>query len=146
MACIGPAPNPASKRRRANVPKSYGAAQPTTAPAASPQDRELGLDDPHPLIVQMWATIQESCESQFYSEADWARPRLELWYANQAMRGPGPMTGNTWATIQHGLTDLLVSPAAKRRVAIELQPPGPDEDAVAAVSMIGRYRQSLKPV
>jgi hypothetical protein len=146
MAGIGPAPKPASKRRRANTPKSYGAAQPTTAPAAHVQDRELGLDDPHPLIVSMWENIQKSCEATFYSEADWARLRLELWYANQAMRSPRPMSGNTWATIQHGLTDLLVSPAAKRRVAIELRPPGPDEDAVAAVSMIGRYRKSLKPV
>jgi len=59
---------------------------------------------------------------------------------------PRPPSGQTWATIQHGLTELLLSPAIKRRTAIELQPPGPDSDEVAAVSMIGKYRQSLKPV
>jgi len=48
--------------------------------------------------------------------------------------------------VQHGLSDLLVSPAANRRCAIEMKTPGRDEDADAAVSMIGRYRQSLKPV
>ena len=142
----GPAPKPASKRRRANGPKSYGAAEPTTAPAAHVQERELGIDDSHPLIADMWNTVQESSEARFYSEADWERLRFELWYANQAMRSNRPVSGHTWAAIQHGLTELLISPAAKRRAAIELKPPGPDTDAVAAVSMLGKYRQSLKPV
>ena len=142
----GPAPKPASKRRRANKPKSYGAAEPTTAPAAHVQKRALGIDDPHPLIADMWETVQESVESRFYSEADWARLRMELWNANKVLSAGRMVSGQTWATVQHGLTELLISPAAKRRAAIELQPPGRDEDAAAAVSMIGKYRQSLKPV
>ena len=142
----GPAPKPPSKRRRANKPASYGAAEPTTVPAAHVQERELGIDDPHPLIVDMWTTVQESCESRFYSEADWERLRFELWFADQAMRSGRPTSGHAWAAVQHGLTELLISPAAKRRAAIELRPPGRDEDEVAAVSMIGKYRQSLKPV
>ena len=136
MAGMGPPPKPASKRRRRTKPASYGAAEPTTVSAADVQERALGIDDPH----------QESCESRFYSEADWQRLRMELWFANAAMCSTRPISGHTWAAIQHGLTELLISPAAKRRAAIELQPPGPDTDEVAAVSMIGRYRQSLKPV
>jgi hypothetical protein len=66
----GPAPKPASKRRRRNTPRSYGAAKPTTAPAAHVQDRVLGFDA-HPLVVEMWVTIRESAESKFYSHADW---------------------------------------------------------------------------
>jgi hypothetical protein len=73
----GPAPKPASKRRRRNTPRSYGAAKPTTAPAAPQHDRELGSDDPHPLVVSMWDAVQSSCESAFYSEADWQRLRFE---------------------------------------------------------------------
>jgi hypothetical protein len=128
------------------VPASYGAAQPTTAPAAGvPKDRELGLEDPHPLVVSMWNTIQSSCEATFYSEADWARLRLELWYANEVMRNPRP-TGQAWTQVQHGLSDLLVSPAAKRRCAIELKAAGPDEDADAAVSMTANYQRKLQSV
>jgi hypothetical protein len=66
--------------------------------------------------------------------------------ANQAMRSPRPISGHTWAAIQHGLTELLVSPAAKRRVAIEVKAPGPDTDEVRAVAMIGTYKSKLKPV
>jgi hypothetical protein len=69
--------------------------------------------------------------------------RWELWFANETMGRP---TANAWQQIQHGLNELLISPAAKRRAAIELAPPGPDVDEVAAVSMIGKYRSKLKPV
>ena len=74
----GVPPKPPSKRRRANKPRSYGDAQPTTAPAAEPATRELGIDNPHPLIASMWNTVQTSCEATFYSESDWARFRMPL--------------------------------------------------------------------
>ncbi len=142
----GPAPKPASKRRRANKPASYGAAEPTTAPAARVQERELGIDGAHPLVTDLWAAVQSSCESQFYSEADWQRLRFELWNANHAMTSGRPISGHTWAAIQHGLTELLLSPAIKRRTAIEVRPQGPDLDENAAVSMFGKYHSKLKPV
>ena len=149
MAGMGPPPKPASKRRRRTKPASYGAAEPTTAPAARVLERELSIDDPHPLVGDMWTAVQESVEARFYSEADWERLRFELWYANAAMTGGRPISGHTWAAVQHGLTELLISPAAKRRAAIELQPPGPSVDEDAAVSMTANYQrklQILKPV
>ena len=85
----------------------------------------------------MWATVQESCESSYDStrEADWARLRLELWNANEILTSGKPITGNAWATVQHGLNAMLISPAEKRRCAIEVKPVGPDADEDAAVSM-----------
>jgi hypothetical protein len=139
----GPAPKP--QRRRRNVPASYGAAAPTTAPAAPDVGRELGLNDPHPLVVDLWEAVQESCESRFYSQADWVRLRWECWHASAVMLD-GARPASAWAAVQHGLTELLVSLAAKRRAGIELRPRGVDVDADAAVSMTARYRQSLKPV
>jgi hypothetical protein len=41
---------------------------------------------------------------------------------------------------------MLISPAEKRRCAIEVRPTGVDADEHAAVAMVGRYRQRLKPV
>ena len=50
----GPSPQP-TKRRRYNTPKSYGAAEPVTAPAAEISARELGIDGTvHPLVRDMW--------------------------------------------------------------------------------------------
>jgi hypothetical protein len=143
MAGMGPPPKPPDKRRRRTKPASYGAAEPTTAPAAGPQDRELGFDNPHQLIVDMWEALQISAESRFFSQADWERVRMELWYASQVMVKPSAVA---WQQVQHGLTELLVSPAAKRRAAIQLKAATPDTDEVAAVSMMSTYRDKLKPV
>ena len=149
MAGIGRPPKPASKRRRTNKPASWGAAEPVTAPAASAGDRELEIENPHQLVANMWAVVQTSAECRFYSEADWARLRLELWNANEILTSGKPITGNAWATVQHGLNAMLISPAEKRRAAIEVKPTGVDEDEVAATSMTAKYQrklQSVKPV
>jgi len=104
----------------------------------------LGIDNPHPLIASMWDTVQESCEAAFYSDADWERRRLELWFANHTMASGRP-SGQAWDAAQHGLNEMLLSPAIKRRARIELKR-GVDDDADAAVSMVGRYKQVLKSV
>ena len=141
----GPAPKPESKRRRYNKPASYGAATPTTAPAAAPSTRELGIENTHPLITAMWDTVAQSCEARFYSEADWQRLRLELWFANHTMASGRP-SANAWMAVQHGLNEMLISPAMKRRAGIELKPQVVDADEVAAVSMTSLYREKLKSV
>lgn len=142
----GPTPKPARTRRRANTPKTWGAATPITAPAAEAQDRELGIENPHPLVERMWATVQSSAEARFYSPADWARLQMELWYANTLLCSGKPIGANAWTQVQRGLNAMLISPAEKRRAAIELKPVGPDADRDAAVSMMSTYKAKLKPV
>jgi len=110
----GVPPKPEAKRRRRNKPASYGAARPTTAPPAEPTTRELGINGAHPLVQDMWNTVQPSREAAVYSETDWERLRLELWFANHTMASGRP-SDQAWAAIQHGLNELLLSPAGKRR-------------------------------
>ena len=94
----------------------------------------------------MWDTVvQESCESRFYSPADWMRLRLELWHANELLTGTRQLTPTAWAAVQHGLNAMLISPAEKRRAAIEVRPVGNDPDADAAVLQIAKYQAKLKP-
>ena len=56
----------------------------------------------------------------------------------------GRPSAGAWEAVQHGLNELLLSPAVKRRAGIELKPSGVDADAV--VAMTGKYRQMLKSV
>ena len=140
----GRSPKPESQRRRRNKPTSHGLAEPVVAGAAAAAP-ELGFKA-HELVASMWAALSESVESQFFSDADWQRERWELWHANQLLTGHWQMTSAAWNAVQRGLSDLLVSPADKRRAGIEMQPPGADTDEVAAVSMLSRYRRRLKPV
>ena len=143
----GRPPKPESQRRRRNTPKSYGAAQATTAHAASRVDaRERGIDKPPPVIASVWDPVQQSCEAQFYSDADWVRLRLELFHANALMTGRRQLTPSAQSAVQAGLNEMLLSPAIKRRAGIELRPQAVDEDEVAAVSITGKYKTMLKSV
>jgi hypothetical protein len=81
---VVPAPKPPAKRRRYNKPASYGAAEPTSAPAADVRERTLDIENPHPLVQQLWTTLQTSVESRFYSESDWERARV--WSAGTPTR------------------------------------------------------------
>jgi hypothetical protein len=139
---VGPAPKPESKRRRANVPASYGLANPTDGGTAAKQPAELGFPA-HPLINDMWETLGRSIEGQFYSEADWQRVRLELHFANRVIRSRGRPSGTMWSVVQTGLNELLVSPADKRRIGIELKKAQEDPDEVAAVLQIATYQDKL---
>ena len=145
MAGKGPAPKPADKRRNTRVPASWGAATPTEGPAASapPRGRALDIDDPHEMVSRMWDVVQTSAEAAFYSEADWARLAMELWHADHVLKNPKGISPTAWQAVQHGLTEMLISPAAKRRGAIALKPVGPDPDREAAVVTMARYRQMV---
>jgi hypothetical protein len=143
MAGMGPPPKPASKRRHSTPPKSWGGANPIEAPAAKVAPRELGIDNPHRLVEQMWEALQTSCESRFYSQADWVRVRFELWHANSVLTNGKPILANSWQQIQLGLNTLLVSPAEKRRCAIDVKPSVSDADQDAAISMMSKYRAKL---
>ena len=140
----GPAPTPASQRRRRTRPESYGAAEPTVAGQGDEQ-APLGFDA-HELVVGLWAVLGSSVDGQFYSGADWQRARWELWYAKEVMTTGQVPSANQWTTIQRGLDELLVSPAVKRRAGIELRRKGIDADVLAVDEMVDKYKRSLTSV
>jgi hypothetical protein len=86
---------------------------------------ELGIDDPTPQISDLWSALQVSAEARFYSDADWHRVRIELAFGDGLMRrllDGEPVSATRWQQFQNALTELLISPAAKRRAGIETQP------------------------
>ena len=138
----GVPPKPDAQRRRRNKPASYGAAEPVVTGQAQRQP-PLGFDA-HPLVTDLWAALADSVESDFHSAVDWQRARMEMFYANELLQGGVP-SANQWTSLQHGLNELLLSPAIKRRAGIELKRAS-DADADAAVSMTAKYQQKLKSV
>jgi hypothetical protein len=93
----GPAPKPASQRRRRTKPESYGAAEPTVAGQAD-EAPPLGFEA-HELVVDLWAALGSSVEGRFYSAADWQRARWELWYASTVMTASQVPAANQWTAI-----------------------------------------------
>lgn len=137
----GPAPKKASQRRRANKPKSYGASDPVIAGQAVPAP-DLGITDCHPMVADLYESLVGSVEGKFFSAADWQRARLECLYIHKTLQRENP-GAQAWAAIQTGLGALLVSPAEKRRVGIELNKSTVDPDEDAAVASLDEYRRQL---
>jgi hypothetical protein len=131
----GPVPKRADQRRRRNTPKQHESGV-VSAGRASVAPRTIGFESPHPLIADLWKSLQGSVEAKFYSSADWRRVRMELWYANELMTGRKVCGAQAWTAVQSALNSLLVSPADKRRVGIELQAAKADEDADAAEATV----------
>lgn len=138
----GPAPKRETDRRRANKPESHGAAETVVAGEAGPQPA-LGFAA-HKLVTDMWSALAVSVEGQFFSAADWQRARWELWFANKLIRSRGRVSAPAWAAVQAGLSELLVSPADKRRAGIELKKASADPDEAAAVAQLDEYRARLQ--
>jgi hypothetical protein len=132
---------PAQKRRRSNKPESYGAAEATVAGQAGEQPG-LGFEA-HEMVASIWRALANSVEGQFFSTADWERARIEMWFTNQVLTGQIDLTSSNWQRVQNGLSELLISPADKRRAGIELKKAVGDPDEDAAVSQMASYRRKL---
>ena len=140
----GPVPQRDSQRRRRTKPASYGSATPRTGKATS-KIPQLGLEDPHPIIADLWVALQnDSPESKYYSESDWQRVRATLAYGDQVMRQP-KINSQAWKMFFDGLTELLVSPAAKRRAGIELKP-ATDPDEAEADAVVAGLQSKMRAV
>lgn len=137
----GPVPKPDSQRRRTNKPASYGAAEPEVGGEAS-NAPELSIPGCHQMVVDLYDALTGSVEGRYFSAADWQRARLECMYLNQLLSSD-KIGAQAWQAVQAGLGALLVSPADKRRIGIELKAKKVDPDEAAAVASLDAYRAQL---
>ena len=142
VALPGPVPKPESQRRRRNKPKSYGEADAVKSEGAVVAP-VLGFEAPHDLVESLWDSLATSVEGKYFSPADWQRARIELHFLNELLNAGRLPGAQAWAAVQSGLSALLISPADKRRVGIELQAVRVDEDEDAAVSSMDAWRAKL---
>ena len=133
----GPAPKRSDQRRRRNAP----AAEPTKVVGAVDAP-PLGFRA-HKLVTSLYKALRESIEGQYFSAADWQRARIELHYLNELLMSDRVPGAQAWSAVQAGLSALLVSPADKRRIGIEVQRAVADEDAEAAVAVMADWRGKL---
>ena len=82
-----------------------GAAEPVLA-GQSDEQQPLGFDA-HELVADLWSALGSSVEGQFFSAADWARARLEMWFTSRIMTAAQVPSANQWSAVQHGLSELF---------------------------------------
>lgn len=119
MAVYGPVPKRDDERIRRNKPdepttvvEMIGA---VTAPA-------LGIEDPHPLVQDLYDSLLESGQAKYFEPSDWQFARFTMVFVNDLLRTSRP-SAVMLQTVNSMLADLLFSEAQRRRVRMEVERP-----------------------
>jgi hypothetical protein len=112
----GPIPKRSDERIRRNKVDGLEKVE-AIAPVRMPF---LGLDNPHPIIVDLYLSLGNSAQSRFYEPSDWEYARFCLYFADVLLKQQRP-SSQLLASVQTMLTDLLVSEGSRRRVRLEVE-------------------------
>lgn len=112
----GPVPKRSSERVRRNkvVPPTKISA---VGGVAIP---ELGFDDPHPLVVEMWEAQHRSAQSQFMELSDWVHFKLAMELLDRQLKG-SRLNANLIQTIESMLGSHGMAEGHRRRLRIEVE-------------------------
>lgn len=117
MGKPGPAPKRSDERIRRNKPEYEITKIEATGTVEQP---DLGFDDPHPITVELWESMSQSAQSQYYEPTDWAYAKFVLHHADQLLKNSRP-SAQMFQGITSSFGDLLMSEGARRRVAMEIE-------------------------
>ena len=135
----GPVPKRADQRRRRNTTTKSGEPTKVTAvPIAAPISPMPTADlDWHPMVIDLYNSLNESGQAQFYEPSDWQFARFVCELASRCLRSDR-INGQLVTAVMAGLTDLLATEGSRRRARVELQR-GPSE-APPSVALMEEYR------
>ncbi|WP_078323609.1 phage terminase small subunit [Mycobacteroides salmoniphilum] len=90
---------------------------------------ELGLDNPHPLVEDLYRSMTESAQARFFEPTDWQIARFTLDQINKELNyGVGAIPAMKLTAFNQLLASLLVTEGDRRRARIEIErkPGGPE--------------------
>jgi lysophospholipase L1-like esterase len=136
-------PKRAEQRRRRNTTTKAGeptkvTSVPIAAPIAAMPPADL---DWHPTAIDMYKSLADSGQSQFYEPSDWQFARFVCELMSRCLRSD-KINGQLVTGIMAGFTDLLATEGSRRRSRVELQR-GPIE-VPPSVALMEEYRQAAK--
>lgn len=136
MGVTGPVPKRSEERIRRNK-LDYEITKVEAAGAVEPPD--LGIEDPHPIVQDLWKSMGESAQVKYFEPTDWAYARFVLHFANQQLKVSRP-SGQMFQGINSALGELLVSEGARRRVRMEIER---NQKDAAIVDISEMFRERL---
>lgn len=145
MGDRGPIPKRDEQRIRRNA--EYKDIEKVTAIGQVPIP-DLGLDDPHPLVTDLYRSLTESAQRRFFEPSDWQYARLAMYTLNEMLQmtdkdgDKRPISAMKLQTINQMLSDLLMTEGDRRRVRLEVerQPTGGDAKILDVADL---FRQRL---
>ena len=117
MGVKGPIPKRSDERVRRNVEDVPVETITAIGPVEIP---ELGIPKPHPLIVDLYESMKNSAQSQYYEPSDWALARVTFHFLNKQLRSTKP-SAQMLASLFSQMTSLLLTEGDRRRVRIEIE-------------------------
>lgn len=118
MGTRGPVPKRSDQRIRRNKDDAGPVEKITTAGTVDVP--ALGIDNPHPIITDLYESLAESAQARYYEPSDWAFARYTLHFADRLIKSNRP-SSQMLAAVNSALTELLVSEGARRRVRLEVE-------------------------
>lgn len=140
MGTRGPVPKRSDQRRRANKPETpiVKATSPARSAARPKPDAHW-----HPIARDLYVSLADSGQAQFYEPSDWAKARLAAELTSRALAHAKP-PGQLLAVVDSMWSSLLATEGDRRRLRVELErPKGGDEEA-GDVSWFDDARRRLR--
>lgn len=113
----GPVPKRSEDRIRRNKPEYEITRIEAEGTVEQP---DLGFDDPHPITVELWESMAQSAQAEYYEPTDWAYAKFVLHHADQLLKNSRP-SAQMFQGITSSFGDLLMSEGSRRRVAMEIE-------------------------
>lgn len=131
-------PGPVPKRSEERIRRNKVDIERVTAIGAVPIP-VLGLDDPHPMVSDMYRSMRESAQSRFFEPSDWEFARFCMFFMDNLLKQGRP-SSLMLQQVNAMLSSLLVTEGDRRRVRMEVERNKQGGDVIDVAEM---FRQRL---
>ena len=80
----------------------------------------LGIDDPHPMVYDLYYSLQESGQAKYYEPSDWQFARFTMHFVNELLHQGRP-SAMMLQQVNSMLSNLLLTEGDRRRVRLEVE-------------------------
>ncbi|MGH8879679.1 MAG: hypothetical protein ACRD0P_20410, partial [Stackebrandtia sp.] len=140
MGTRGPIPKRADQRRRRNVDTRPDTVSAPSGPVAAPP---LGFAA-HDVAQAWYDSLAESGQAQYFEPSDWQAARFIAYDMTRHLNS-GRASAQMLAALWSGMSDLLSTEAARRRVRMEIERAADEGDAEVSgvVTVLDDYRRAV---
>lgn len=140
MGTRGPVPKRSTARRRRNTESKVE----TVAPIVDKVDVPAANPAWHPIALGWYESLQTSGQSTYYEPSDWWAAQYVADAMSRNLKQRQKFSAVLFASVMSGMTDLLTTEAARRRVRMEIERGGDQPAEPAGVTAIADYQKRLK--
>lgn len=135
----GPVPKRSTERRRRNKESKT-----ETVTALTEKVEQPPADSKwHPIALEWYESLASSGQAKFYEPSDWIFAKYVAEAMSRNLRAPKTKFSSVlFASVCSGMSDLLTTEAARRRVRMEIERSDASEEP-ASVTAIADYRKRL---